>query len=225
MLFRKSKKKSVLKDLFEISSNVPWLVGVVLAVISYIVFSLLAGIETTASSNGVKPDIGSIVGSGILKMFSSIFQYLLPFIFLSGAIASAYKKYIRNGLLTRIAQGENESSLNALSWREFEMMVGEAFRKQGYKVTETPEGPDGGVDLVLEKGVKKILVQCKHWKAQKVGVKTARELFGVLVDSGADEVNIVCSGKFTIDAKEFVKNKAIYLIDGEQLLTLIENVA
>jgi len=103
------------------------------------------------------------------------------------------------------------------------MMVGEAFRQQGFKVKETPFGPDGGVDLVLTKNDQKILVQCKHWKTQKVGVKTVRELYGVLVDGGADEVNIVCSGVYTDDAIAFVKDKAIYLINGSDLLTLIEN--
>ncbi len=80
------------------------------------------------------------------------------------------------------------------------------------------------LDLVLSKNNKKILVQCNHWKTKKVGVKTVRELYGVLVDSGADEVNIVCSGNYTNDAKLFVKNKPVYLINGSELLTLIENL-
>jgi restriction system protein len=41
-------------------------------------------------------------------------------------------------------------------------------------------GPDGGVDLVLRKpggnGSEKFLVQCKQWRALKVGVDVVREL-------------------------------------------------
>ena len=36
-----------------------------------------------------------------------------------------------------------------MSWREFEMLVGEAFRVQGYSVVETGGSADGGVDVVL----------------------------------------------------------------------------
>ena len=78
--------------------------------------------------------------------------------------------------------------------------------------------------IVLTKNDKKILVQFKHWKTQKVGVKTVRELYGVLINSGADEVNIVCSGEFTNDAIDFVKDKAIYLIDGDKLTENIQGI-
>jgi restriction system protein len=43
-------------------------------------------------------------------------------------------------------------------------------------------GADGGVDLVLTKpgksGGEKFLVQCKQWRAYKVGVDVVRELYG-----------------------------------------------
>lgn len=39
--------------------------------------------------------------------------------------------------------------LRQLSWREFEVMVGEAFRMQGYAVEDTGSGADHGVDLRL----------------------------------------------------------------------------
>jgi hypothetical protein len=64
--------------------------------------------------------------------------------------------------------------------------------------------------IVLTKNDKKILVQFKHWKTQKVGVKTVRELYGVLINSGADEVNIVCSGEFTNRARNML-NLVIWL--------------
>ena len=38
---------------------------------------------------------------------------------------------------------------------------------------------------MLKKDSAKYLVQCKHWKAQKVGVKIVRELLGVMVGVGA----------------------------------------
>lgn len=52
-------------------------------------------------------------------------------------------------------------------------MVGEALHKQRFTVQETDKGPDGGVDLVLRKGREVFLVQCKQWRASKVGVQVA----------------------------------------------------
>lgn len=73
-----------------------------------------------------------------------------------------------------------------MAWKEFEKLVGEAFRLQGYQVTELGgDGPDGGIDLVLRKGHEKFLVQCKQWKAFTVGVAVVRELYGVMAAKGA----------------------------------------
>jgi restriction system protein len=58
---------------------------------------------------------------------------------------------------------------------QFERLVGEAFRRQGYAVEETGlGGADGGIDLILRKDSRRTLVQCKHWKRQQVGVSVVR---------------------------------------------------
>ena len=177
-------------------------------------------ISTTV--NG-KPDVASIITGSFFKVIAQVGQYILPMVFIIGSATSAIQQLKRSRLLKSASSTNGKSAIELMSWREFEMLVAEAFKIQGYKVTETPNGPDGGVDLILSKGDKKILVQCKHWKTQSVGVKTVRELYGVLTASDADEVNIVCSGIFTNDAKAFVKDKPIYLIDGNVLYDLIHN--
>lgn len=54
-------------------------------------------------------------------------------------------------------------SIAALGWRHFEQLVGEAFRRQGYTVEETGlGGADGGIDLILRKNGRRVLVQCKQ---------------------------------------------------------------
>ena len=84
-----------------------------------------------------------------------------------------------------------------LHWRNFEELVAEAYRRQGYRVIEGGFGADGGIDLELRKGDERVIVQCKQWKAQKVGVSVVREMFGVLTASNANKVIVICSGKFT----------------------------
>jgi len=88
------------------------------------------------------------------------------------------------------------------------MLIGEAFRPQGFTVTETGGGDaDGGVDLVLAKNGEKFLVQCKQWKAFKVGVSVVRELYDVMAAKGVAGGDVVTSGQFTAEAKEFAAGR------------------
>jgi restriction system protein len=111
-----------------------------------------------------------------------------------------------------------------MTWLEFEVLVGEAFRQKGYKVQELGgTSPDGGVDLVLTKGSEKFLVQCKQWKAFKVGVDVVRELYGVMAAKGAAGGFVVTSGRFTADATVFASGRNVTLIDGVQLFTMLQS--
>ena len=85
-------------------------------------------------------------------------------------------------------------------------------------------GADGGIDLELRKSDESALVQCKQWKAQKVGVSVVREMFGVLTASHADKVIIITSGRYTQQAIDFASDKRITLVDGTELLSLIHDV-
>jgi restriction system protein len=110
-----------------------------------------------------------------------------------------------------------------MSWQQFELLVGEAFRLQGYQVGETGGGgADGGVDLVLRKGSEKFLVKCKQWKAQTVGVTIVRELYGVMAAKGAAGGFVITSGRFTEDAKSFASGRNLNLVDGPKLLEWIK---
>lgn len=114
-------------------------------------------------------------------------------------------------------------SLAAGGWRHFEQMVGEAFRRQGYTVEETGlGGADGGIDLILRMHGRRVLVQCKQWRRQQVGVSVVREMAGLLAHHRADAVKIVCIGTFTRDAEAFARGKPIELIGGAELLELIQ---
>jgi len=116
-------------------------------------------------------------------------------------------------------------SLSATGWRNFERLVGEAFRRQGYAVEENHHGgPDGGIDLVLSKDGRCILVQCKQWRREQVGVAIVREMYGLLVHHRADAARIVTTGTYTEAAAAFAAGKPIELVTGEQLLAMIRAV-
>lgn len=135
-------------------------------------------------------------------------------------IMAAIKKKERRRLLDK-QQGLD--TIRALSWSEFELLVGEAYRRLGYQVTETGGGgADGGIDLKLKNSSgQTLLVQCKQWRIQKVGVKPVRELFGVSKAEGAAKGIFVTTGVYTQEARDFAKGNPIELVDGETLALLI----
>ena len=98
-------------------------------------------------------------------------------------------------------------------------------RDRGYRVVETGGGgADGGIDLKLVKDGETWLVQCKCWRQEKVGVKVARELFGVVASERATGGILIATSKFTPDAEDFARGKPLRLIAGEKLLRMVEGV-
>jgi len=130
--------------------------------------------------------------------------------------------HIRRSLLDGQSSIE---SLRATPWKQFEFLVAEAFRRQGYEIEYSMNrGTDGGVDLTLRREGRTSLVQCKQWKVFSVGAPVLREMFGLMTAEHVDEAIIVTSGKFTRDALDFAAGNPIRLIDGPRLLALVQSV-
>jgi restriction system protein len=210
------KKTSPAEDLIELVALLPWWAGVVLAVLSYVVLHRLASQPLTPAA--LSGQLDSFLTQSLGRGLANIGQYLLPVLCMAGAAASAWKRKKRNALVADVMQGKASDVLDGMTWREFEMLVAESFRLQGYLVLETGGGgPDGGVDLVIRKGSEKFLVQCKQWRAFKVGVDVVRELYGVMAARGATGGFVVTSGRFSEDAATFASGRNVRLIDGPQL--------
>ncbi len=216
---RKSKT-SPAEDLLDLVSMLPWWGGALLAVISYLVLHAVA--ERTVVASVQAGQMGQYMSTMLWKAFANFGQYILPLICLGGAALSAWRRKQRTELLVNVAKSDAANALDGISWQEFEMLVGESFRQQGYQVVETGgNGPDGGVDLVLHKSGEVLLVQCKQWKAYKVGVEVVRELYGVMAARGAAGGFLVTSGRFTDAATRFAQGRNVKLIDGPILMKLI----
>lgn len=116
-------------------------------------------------------------------------------------------------------------SIRRLSWQDFERLLAEAFRRQGFAVEQVGGArPDGGVDLRLRRQSEVVLVQCKQWLTWNVGVKVVREMYGVVAAEHATRGIVVTSGKFSADAQGFARTVPITLIDGNELLRLVADV-
>ena len=208
----------------ELVAMLPWWAGVALALVSYLLLHRVAAQEVVAATQ--PGQMGAMVTQTLWKTLASFGQYIVPLICLAGAGMSAWQRTVRQNLVTDVAQSKATDALDGMSWREFEMLVGEGFRLQGYQVVETGGGgADGGVDLVLTKtgksGGEKFLVQCKQWRAFRVGVNVVRELYGVMAARGATGGFVVTSGRFTDDAISFANGRNVTLVDGPKLHGLL----
>jgi len=186
----------------------PWRVSVITAGIAYAVLafavpSLLADSKLAAGF--------VLVSKSAAPFMAAIFLFIALLSFLRACIV----KRKLDGL-------ENVEHVRQLPWRQFEAIVGEAFRQRGYRVHENAaDGPDGGIDLVLLKDDARLYVQCKQWKQVKVGVRSIREFYGVIVAGGAAGGFFVASGEYTEEAREFARKCRIELIDGAALVEMI----
>lgn len=182
--------------------------------------SVIAGITVYVSLTYLIPSLS--VENNMLLMFTEVGKNAaiwLSLLFLLPAITSLFRAKKRKQLVNHQKSIE---TLKETSWRDFEVLVGEVFRRRGFTVQENiSAGADGGIDLLLLKDGEQHIVQCKQWRKSKVGVSVVREMFGVLKASSAKSIYIVSSGHFTKEANHFAANQPITLIDGNELVLLI----
>jgi restriction system protein len=204
----------------ELTALLPWWGGVMLAGASYGALHLYVSRPMSPVALG---ETSTFLIQAMTRALATTGQYLLPVLFLIAALTSVFRRRKRRQLLAGVSAAPD--ALNAMSWREFEMLVGEAFRVQGYSVVETGGSADGGVDVVLRKDSEKYFVQCKQWRAQTVGVPIVRELYGAMAAHGATGGFVVTSGRFTKPAIEFAQGRNVTLIDCPQLHAMIQRVS
>jgi len=214
------RKSSTAEDLMDLVALLPWWAGVVLALPSYWVLHAIATRPLPAAHSAQQ--IGQLATTAIWQGLATGGQYLLPLICLFGAVMSAVRRRRRRALFDTTSASSSAEALQDMSWQQFELLVGEGFRRRGYAVKEVGGGgADDGQDLVLTKAGEKFLVQCKQWKAFKVSVSTVRELYGVMAAYGAAGGFVVTSGRFTREATAFASGRNIRLIDGPALMQLL----
>lgn len=217
------RKTSPAEGLMEAISLLPWWAGIGLAVLSYVVLHHFAtqAVPMTADAQ----QIGDTVSKTLIVTFAGIGQYVVPVLCFVGAGVSALRHRERQVLFDNTTQNHAAGALDGMSWQQFEQLVGEAFRSQGYQVQETGGGgADGGVDLVIVRNGERFLVQCKQWRAFKVGVDVVRELYGVMAAKGAAGGFVVTSGRYTDEAFRFAAGRNVTLMDGAELHRLIQGV-
>lgn len=214
-----ARRRGLMDDLLDEAHSLflmaPWWVGLLMAGVFYVgirfVVPLLVPegkgpLDAGRFWRDVAPMLATMVAGGILLAW----------------VMAEVRKFGRRRRLEGLHSIE---SLRAMSWREFEELVGEAYRRKGFVVDVCGSAcGDGGVDVRLHRGGEVVLVQCKHWKKWKVGEQIVRELAGVVAAERATRGIVVTSGVFTAGARRFGKKGEIELLDGSALLKLVRDV-
>ncbi len=126
-------------------------------------------------------------------------------------------------------QIDHTTNLAAMDWEDFEHLIRELFEKEfesnGGEVRVTQASKDGGVDAIafdpdpIRGG--KIVIQAKRY-TNTVGVSAVRDLYGTVVNEGATKGILVSTADYGPDAYGFAKDKPLTLLNGSNLLHLLE---
>jgi restriction system protein len=123
----------------------------------------------------------------------------------------------------------SEQNLATMDWEDFEHLCRQLFEQEfasdGAEVKITQASRDAGVDAVIfnpdpVRGGK-IVIQAKRY-AGTVDVSAVRDLYGTVHNEGAMKGILVTTSTFGADAYNFIANKPLTLINGGQLLQLLE---
>ncbi len=121
-----------------------------------------------------------------------------------------------------------QCNLAAMGWEDFEHLIAQfmqwEFARSGVEVRVTRASHDRGVDAVMFdpdplRGGKYVL-QAKRY-TRTVDVSAVRDLYGTLLNEGANRGILITTASFGPDAYEFAKDKPLSLVDGPNLLNLL----
>jgi len=185
----------------------------------------LKSVSRTSFSQGALYEIGSAMSLFQIKNYAEEFRAALEGKTASppvdqdesvAVVAEEIEQTTRDFILKRLAQ--------ELKGHPLAKFVGHLLGTMGYRTRVSPEGPDGGVDIVAHKdelGFEPpiIKVQVKSTEGN-IGDPTVSALYGKV---GQGEFGLLVTlGGFTNQARNFAKAKSNFrLIDGNELVDLI----
>lgn len=110
--------------------------------------------------------------------------------------------------------------IDQLNGYDFEAFLSVLFKKMGFNVLKTSLSSDQGADLIINKFVKKSVVQAKRYK-NKVGNKAIQEIAAAVPQYDANQGIVVTNSEFTKAAKQLAKSNNIILVNRDKLNALI----
>jgi restriction system protein len=128
-----------------------------------------------------------------------------------------------------LSQSTDAQNLAMIDWQDFEHLVRQLFelefKSTGAEVRVTRSSRDRGVDAIIFdpdpiKGGKTV-IQAKRY-TNTVDVSSVRDLYGTVQNEGANRGILVTTSHFGADSREFARGKPLTLLDGGNLLALLQ---
>ncbi len=170
-----ARRKNTSNGLFEVIFSLPWWLNILIAVVLYFGIHQLAGMQIPPEKH--PGAMSEAVIKQLIKGFAVVFQYLVPLIFIIGAIGSAANGRQRRSAFDMtsdridpwegVPEGDLPSTrrepplpdvdtrkwslqlLQALEWARFEEVCAAYFEQLGFRTRRSSGGPDGGIDIHL----------------------------------------------------------------------------
>lgn len=201
----------------------------IVSLIAYVaisaVFVWLKGIVSKAISgslyckHGVK---GAVADNSLCAYCYDEIRASIPVNYASNGVQrKVVPQKFDNGYQRWSAEIRTESYLRQMDPIEFEKLACTLFERMGFIAEMTPRTGDNGVDAFLFKGEKKAILQCKRVK-NGVGEPVLRDLFGTMHATGATWAYLVTTGNVSNQARAWVVEKPIELIEMPRLIQLLE---
>jgi len=136
-------KTSVFENSIIIASKLPWWLCLSSVVTARFI------LHAVTIPNAIAPkqigDLNQVIISQMFRTSMQLGQYLLPAIFLLEAVVSDVTRLRRSKLFDGVAEGCAKAMIHDVSWKQFEQLVGESFRGQGFSMQESEaRGADSG---------------------------------------------------------------------------------
>jgi len=202
------------KDLnfFDFLAQIPWWISVSLSASFYLFFQY--GIPFFENQ-------GALVNEAHLSL-GPVFAPVIALALLAPATFSIFKSNKQRKLQEL---REDIKEIQELSWPELKDMVANAYAKAGYMIMDNgPFTSDPSIDLVMRKSANLYLLQSRYWRNRKVSLREVKKLSALMHEKQASGIFLLTTGIFTKNARRYAFGRPINLIDGIQLVKLLNSI-
>ena len=198
-------------NIFDFLAQIPWWVSVTLSASFYLLLQYVIPYFENQSA------LVNEVHVSLAPVFAPVVALALLTPVTFSFLKSSRKKKLHD-------LREEIKSIQELSWKQFSEQVAEAYGNMDYLILENDFTTDPSVDLVLRKSANLYLLQSRYWRNRKIGLREVRKLYTLMHNKQASGIFLLTTGIFSREARRYAIGRPINLIDGIQLVELLDSV-
>ncbi|EJS45996.1 MULTISPECIES: restriction endonuclease [Bacillus] len=147
----------------------------------------------------------------------------LVIVFGLGIILKAPKVSEEEIRMKHLREQANREYLEKMDPRKFEYLIADLFNSRGYQAQVTPGSNDRGKDIILWKDNEVKFVEIKRYTKKSIGRPYIQKLHSAIIDGEATGGYFVTLSHFNKNAQQYAANKNIELIDGNDLIDMLNS--